>query len=97
MRIGLLLGTAGALITFIIGTGSAPAAGCPAGKMTCAAWCAKYRPGAQDCLAGAGYSCATKPGGNSACVGDICNPSNDSCRRLQDQEINLKKLERSAR
>src|SRR5713226_2352579 len=97
MRISLLLTTTGVLVVLMVGAGSAPAAECPAGKITCVAWCAKYRPGAQDCLAGASYSCATKPGGNAACVGDICNPNNDSCRRLQDQEIKRKKSEQSAR
>ena len=31
-----------------------------------------------------------KAGGNAACVGDICNPRNNSCKRLQDQEIKRK-------
>jgi hypothetical protein len=63
-------------------------AACPAGKITCAAWCSKYRSGATDCLSGAPGSCADKPGGAAACVGDICTLNNDSCRRLQDAEVN---------
>lgn len=71
------------------GMASGAMAACPAGKISCAAWCAKYRPGAQDCLVGPN-SCETKAGGNAACVGDICNPRNNSCKRLQDQEIKRK-------
>jgi hypothetical protein len=63
-------------------------AACPAGKITCAAWCSKYRPGAADCLSGVPGSCETKLGGNAACVGDMCTLNNDSCRRLQDAEVN---------
>jgi hypothetical protein len=66
-------------------TGRALAA-CPAGKISCASWCAKYRAGATDCLVGPG-SCESKVNGKAACVADYCNPSNDSCKRLQDQEI----------
>jgi len=46
------------------------AASCPAGKITCGAWCAKYRPGGSVCLSGLSNSCDTKPGGVNACVND---------------------------
>ena len=77
-----------ALIAIAISIASQAGAACPTGKMTCAAWCSKYRPGATDCLSGAPASCENKPGGSAACVGDICNTNNDSCRRLQDAEVN---------
>jgi hypothetical protein len=80
-RISLLI----ALTLSIVGQADAA---CPTGRITCAAWCAKYRPGVADCLSGGAKSCAAKPKGGDACVGDICNPNNDSCRRLQEKEVN---------
>jgi hypothetical protein len=44
---------------------------CGAGQITCSQWCAKYRPGASDCMSGHPNSCAKKPGGARACVGDV--------------------------
>ena len=78
ISLGLMFGIAGEAM-----------AACPTGKITCASWCAKYRPGAQDCFVGPN-SCETKPGGRASCVGDICNAQNDSCKRLQDIEIKKK-------
>jgi hypothetical protein len=80
-----------ALTLAMTGTGIAA---CPSGQITCAAWCAKYRPGAQNCLAADNNSCEAKPGGRAACVGDQCNPKNDSCARLQQQEIERKRSQR---
>src|SRR5437868_15248643 len=71
----------------ILLTASGASATCPAGKISCASWCAKYRPGTQDCMSGHTNSCEAKPGGAAACVGDICNAQNDSCKRLQEQEV----------
>lgn len=74
-------------IAFALLMVGAARAACPTGKIACAAWCAKYRPGATSCLSGSPASCGAKRGGNAACVGDVCNPNNDSCRRLQDVEV----------
>lgn len=53
---------------------------CATGKITCAQWCKKYRPYAMaDCM---GNGCAGKPQGAATCVGDRCNPTNDSCSRM---------------
>jgi hypothetical protein len=56
---------------------------CPAGKITCSQWCRKYRPHAMANCMGPGNGCAGKPQGGATCVGDACNPSNDSCSRMR--------------
>jgi hypothetical protein len=43
---------------------------CPKGKITCYEWCRKYNSSSSTCLSGHPNSCATKIGGNNACVGD---------------------------
>lgn len=58
------------------GADAAPA--CVKGWINCARWCAKYRPGAQDCLVGP-RSCAEMAEGSATCVHDVCNPRNGSC------------------
>jgi hypothetical protein len=47
------------------------AASCPSGKITCFEWCRKYNASSHACLSGGSNSCATKVGGNDACVGDV--------------------------
>ena len=56
------------LLFFMFGHEMAWAASCPAGKITCAQWCHRYRPGAADCLRGGRRSCEAK-GGPDTCVG----------------------------
>src|SRR5438874_10240625 len=64
---------------FIALSPSANSAPCPAGKIECGAWCAKYRPGGTQCISGRSNSCDTKPGGTSACVDDG-KPEQISCK-----------------
>jgi hypothetical protein len=53
------------------GSAFAAAGKCGAGKITCAQWCAKYRPGPSNCMSGHPNSCDKKRGGANACVGDV--------------------------
>jgi hypothetical protein len=48
------------------------AASCPRGYMTCARWCAKYRPDytAQSCVYTHPHSCVNDHGSATACVRD---------------------------
>src|SRR5665213_497042 len=77
------------------------AASCPEGKITCAAWCAKYKSG-PGCLTGPGDTCEHKKGGNDACVRagnkipctawcDKCKPNAacyGSCRSTGNRLVN---------
>jgi hypothetical protein len=47
------------------------AGGCPGGKITCAAWCDKYRENAQACKYTSPESCVHRHGSVSRCVDDI--------------------------
>jgi hypothetical protein len=68
------------LLPGLSGEAALAARACPSGMITCAHWCAKYRPGASDCLVGP-RSCAEMSKGSATCVGDVCNPRNGSCGR----------------
>jgi hypothetical protein len=43
---------------------------CPAGKITCVQWCAKYRSTGGTCMTGHPNSCDKKPQGGATCVDD---------------------------
>ena len=55
-------------ITFTVSI--AAFAACPQGKITCAAWCAKYKYGSPGCMSGYPNSCDHKPQGADSCVSD---------------------------
>ena len=68
---------------FILGHDTASAASCPAGKITCAQWCQKYRPGTTDCMTGGPRSCEGM-GGPNTCVGGAA-PKMISCEAWCDK------------
>jgi hypothetical protein len=65
MKIALVLA-----LSFSSLASTAAFAKCPAGKITCVQWCAKYGTTRATCMSGHPNSCDKKPQGNATCVDD---------------------------